>query len=792
MRELKKYKSTYILIFLLSGFLGFAQTIPLGHWRTHLAYKEGIAIAQGNGKVYYASKGGMYSYNLSDNSFELMSKLSGLSDEFVSAINFDMPSNTLVIAYQNANIDIIQNNTVFNLPDIKIKEMQGNKIINSIYFRGQYAYLSCGFGIVVVDIIKHEISETYFIGTGGAAINIRDVNCDGTNLFASTDKGIYMAPLNSVNLADYSSWTFQTGLPIGIYNTMAYFNGKLYANFAKRLTNGTSWYQDTVYKYNGTSWSRSNISPDNFKRLRLGVNNTLIAVGEYWLSIYDSNENLTGSNYYNYGFGTSTPADAFIDNNSTAWIADKILGLVKVPLSGMGEALVPNGPRTTNVFALGSGSGNVWLVPGTITGNWGGNSWLTDGVSVFSNNSWSTIYGKQPPASMDTIPDVVGLCVDTTSVNHAFAGSWHRGLLEFKDGSLVKVYSPANSTLKSQQTAPGYYSVRVGGIAMDPDGNVWVSNSGVYSILSVKKKDDSWQSFDFFSFVSQFTVANEIVIASSLMVTKTDGQKWINIPRANSIVVYSDNGTFAQPNNTNTKILTAGKGKGNFPGNLVNCFTEDHDGAIWIGTDMGIAVIYSPENIFNGGNYDAQQIFVQQDGYTGYLLATEQITAIAVDGANRKWIGTQGSGVFLVSADGTTQINHFTVENSPLLSNEINAITIDGRSGEVFFGTINGVISYRGTATDGGDSFGQVYAFPNPVKHDYTGPIAIKGLVQDADVKITDITGALVYHTKALGGQAIWNGTNFSGQRAQTGVYLVFCSNDDGTKTYVTKILFIN
>jgi ligand-binding sensor domain-containing protein len=224
----------------------------------------------------------------------------------------------------------------------------------------------------------------------------------------------------------------------------------------------------------------------------------------------------------------------------------------------------------------------------------------------------------------------------------------------------------------------------------------------------------------------------------------------------------------------------------------VFCIAKDLDGEIWIGTDKGIAVFYSSENVFTDDNYDAQQILVELDGYVQYLLELETVTAIAVDGSNKKWIGTQNAGVFLVSADGTEQIYHFTEDNSPLFSNTITSIAINNETGEVFFGTNKGIISYKNTATIGATEYSNVYAYPNPVRKDYNGLIAIKGLVRDVNVKITDISGTLIFETKAEGGQAIWNGKNFYGVKAQTGVYLVFCSNEDGSETIVAKILFIN
>ena len=191
-------------------------------------------------------------------------------------------------------------------------------------------------------------------------------------------------------------------------------------------------------------------------------------------------------------------------------------------------------------------------------------------------------------------------------------------------------------------------------------------------------------------------------------------------------------------------------------------------------------------------DFDAQQILVEQDGYFQYLLEAEAVISIAIDGANRKWLGTDGAGVFLMSEDGTQELEHFTIDNSPLFSNSVTSIAINHENGEVFFGTEKGIVSYRGTATGAQEVFTDVYAYPNPVRQGYNGVIAIKGLVADADVKITDLTGSLIYQTTSLGGQAIWNGMNFRGDKAQTGVYLVFATNEDGATKMVTKILFIN
>jgi ligand-binding sensor domain-containing protein len=274
-----------------------------------------------------------------------------------------------------------------------------------------------------------------------------------------------------------------------------------------------------------------------------------------------------------------------------------------------------------------------------------------------------------------------------------------------------------------------------------------------------------------------------------------NNQKWILMRYSNqnpySILVFTDNGTPDNPADDRSIKLNSTAGNGGIPGNNVYAIAEDLQGQVWIGTEKGIAVFYSPENIFTGAYFDCQQILVQQGLYYQYLLENETVTAIAVDGANRKWIGTDRGGIFLVSSDGTQQIEHFTEDDSPLFSNRITSIAIN-QEGEVFIGTDKGVISYKSTATPGGETSSDVYAYPNPVKEGYSGLIAIKGLVQDAQVRITDISGTLIYSTTAEGGQAIWDGKTHDGKKAKSGVYLVFASNDTGKEKVVTKILIIN
>jgi len=205
-----------------------------------------------------------------------------------------------------------------------------------------------------------------------------------------------------------------------------------------------------------------------------------------------------------------------------------------------------------------------------------------------------------------------------------------------------------------------------------------------------------------------------------------------------------------------------------------------------------VVTYYNPDNVFDDPNFNASRILLDLgDGTAQYLLKYETITTIAIDGANRKWFGTANSGAFLLSEDCSEQILHFTESNSPLFSDKILNISINNTTGEVFFATDKGLVSYRNDATEGLTTFNQPYAFPNPVSNGYEGVISLIGLVRNAHVKITDISGNLVYETIANGGMATWNGKDFQGNKVHTGIYLAFCSNDDGSETKVVKILII-
>jgi len=779
-----------VAILALSAFFWFSpeikSQIAIGEWRDHLPYNRTISIASAGNLVYCATPYSLFYYDKTDSRISRLSKVNGLSDIGINCIAFSEEYQTLVIAYSNTNIDLIKGNTIINISDIKRKQILGNKTINNIMFADSIAYLACGFGIVALDIKNEEFPEpVYYIGDNGSQVNVLDVTIGMDSIYAATESGIYKAALNSPNLADFSYWNVDQRLyPDAFFNVIQYFHNKLIVN---REIEG--WNLDTTYYYDYSThaWNVFTDVDNSHKPSLKTIGDVLLVVSEGRLKIFD--ENLTTlMHIYSQSGRFVNLRDATIDSDDQIWLADFDIGLIKVLDEWTGEFISPNGPFSTNVFDMSFENENLWVASGGHGSDWG-KLYISSGAYSFINEQWKSYNRAYGYTAFDSISDMICVAVDPQNSNRALVGTWQSGVMEFLNGELVNIYDDHNSSLEKW---PAANYIAISGLAFDQDNNLWVVNSGAPSLVSVMEPGGEWTSFSLGSNASGIDTKN--------MIVDSYDQKWIMLRSDNKLLVFSENGTIGNPNDDFVKTLTNSAGSGNLPGTKVFSIAQDLDGEIWLGTDEGIGVIYSPQNVFGGqaGTYDAQQIKVQVGIYVQYLLETETVTAIAVDGDNRKWMGTDRAGVYLMSADGTEEILHFTEENSPLYSNAIVDIEINGKTGEVFFGTDRGIISYKSTATEGGQTFDHVTVYPNPVREGYSGTIAIKGLVEYSDIKITDISGTLIYATRVdqnstgRGGQVVWDGRNFDGRKASTGVYLVFATDDEGNEKMVTKIMFIN
>jgi hypothetical protein len=737
---------------------------PVGSWSDHLVYSTANSVAVGSDQVYASTGMSLLIYNKSYAELKKMSRINGLSENGISTISWSEENKTLIIAYESTNVDLLKNNIIYNLPDILRKYIPVRKIINKIRTNGRYAYLASSFGIIVIDLVKKEIYDTWKPGIDSDGAEVFDIAFGNDKIYASTVIGIFSADLSNQGLSYFGNWDRMNSLtnPTGKYTSLVFSGNQLYGNLAGSGSTG-----DQVYGINssGTLFS-----------YQPGVTNTSFDPAPAGFTISSSN----GIKYYNsngiliktissYGKANPVVAQAVVENNDI-WIADINSGLIKGENMDSFNALTLPGPVSNNAFNISSLNGKTVICGGGVDNFWN-NDGIPLAISIYENSTWTSI-------SAGAIFDPMRALIDPNDNNHIYVSTWGNGLLEYENNNLIKQYTETNSPLLA--AIPGH--VRLCGMAIDKSKNIWITQSGTPGSIKVLKPDGSWV-------VNPLTI-DAPVIGDIIITTK--GQKWIILPKGNGLFVLDDNNTPDVFSDDKVKKLQVQDSE-NQTIRFVYSLAEDLDGNIWVGTDQGPVIYFNPENVFTG-NLKASRILIpRNDGSNlgDYMLKTETITSIAIDGANRKWLGTAGAGAYLLSSDGKTQIRNFNMRNSPIFSDSIIGLAIDSKSGDVWFGTSKGIQSFRGDATLGEEKFTRVLTFPNPVRQDFSGNVTITGLMKDSQIKITDISGNLVYETVSEGGTATWDLNTYTGKRVATGVYLVFCASKDGSQSFVTKMLVI-
>jgi len=769
---MKRTKQIIAVALCAFAFVAAAQQndfgVGIGKWRTHLPYQKVIDVDIMHSRVYAATPYELFYYDTEDYSLNILNKINGLSDVGVKAIRYSSHNDLLLVAYTNANIDLVHaDGKISNISDIKNASIMGNKTINDICFDNNMAYLSCGFGIVVIDLSRKEVKDTYFIGDHGKHLWINDIALLDGNIYAASVDGLYHTSLTTGNPADYSQWQIETSLPQAELSEVEAWNGQLIVN--KVHTDDLC--RDTLFLFDGTSWAvfqNTDMADDNFSCIRVS-NNMLYLCGMYGIYFMDNNMNVVETE--GWPGGSTNPLSVVAGNGETIWIGDTYRGLIMSEHRTWGNEMRPYGPETNNVFELKSAGNDVWVATGGRQSDWS-KMWNNDGVAHYNGESWETVSSSQIP----DYPDFVSSAVNPLNNSNVFLASWGHGVFELENGNVVNHFDETNSSLRAIVSID---ATLVGGVAFDSKNALWAVNSGANDLLS-RYKDGAWQSYN-------LGPVNSAIDVGSMMIDNNDS-KWIIKRMDGMILVFNENYNVSE-----AVTLTSEVGHGNLPGATAYCMATDLNGAVWIGTDKGIAVIYNPQNIFiSGKSYDASLIMVPRNDGSGQadaLFSGQKILSIAVDGGNNKWIATEG-GVYQMSPDGLTRLNYFSTENSPLLTNAVNTMAIND-DGEVFFGTDNGIISYRGNASKGKSTSSDVVVYPNPVRPDYDGPIGIKGLVSDSEVKITTVGGSLVKRLESDGGQAVWDRTTIDGRQVTSGVYLVFASDKYGIETCVARIVLI-
>ncbi|MDL2315189.1 hypothetical protein LJC16_02910 [Bacteroidales bacterium OttesenSCG-928-C19] len=761
---------------------GFAQTSKpqVGTWRDHLAHSQATKLAVAGDRVYAGGASGLYYYDRQDGSVNRMTKVQGFSDFGVTNLAYCKKKNALVITYENSNIDLYIDDVVYNISDLKRSSAYSSKNIHNIIFEGNYAYLSCDFGILVLDLDRKEIYNTYaYIGEGGTQVKVNAIAFNDTSIYAATANKIYYADKNDPLLMVYEHWNYvDDALFDNVSNVMdvCVFNNKLVVAIEKDTDTAFYYYQDT--------WTKFADIKSNFIKTQI-VGNNLCTFERDEVNVYNKEFVKTDS----VATISSIPChfeirDGEIAEDNSLWISQSwdYLSYINDYRKGnpcWQSITAPTSPASVHAYRMAYTDGRMLLVPGGLTFGLVPR-YLSPAVFTFESNRWKEL---DKGIGLDGIADFVDIAVDPKDKNHYYVASAGAGIVEIKDNKPVMLYDDTNTNDALLRYVQGDYGViRAVAVEFDSEGNLWVLNSLQDRALVVRYADGTWTNF----YTASVVTNNEM---KDLLVSNYTNLKWF-IGKGNRIFVHDGENKFGyiDPNNGN-----------DLKSSSINCLAEDKNGIIWIGTDKGIKTVYNTWDVFSGATLPGQLnvscgvIHAKNELHdeTRYLLETTPVTAIAIDGANRKWVGTQNAGVFLFSENMDEQLLSFTAENSILFSNNILDIEINQSTGEVFFVTDNGVVSYMGEATQGDIEYTDVYVYPNPIRPDYDGPIAIKGLVENSLIHITDVAGNVVYTTQSLGGQAIWNGRNLSGKRVATGVYLVFVADKEGEKRVVTKLLFI-
>lgn len=755
--------------------------VGIGQFRDHLAYNRYYSVAVSDDYIYAAAQNSISYLAKSqadewDFSFSKWSKSNGLSDVEIAQIACGGNKNSLVIAYTNGNIDVINDDELVNVPDVKNKQINGSKQVRQIRFSGNYCYLVYSFGTVILDLSTLLVKDTWYSGHDAELSFYDFVEANG-RYYMATSNGVFSIDKQNHSAANFSVWDKEQELTNQEFNIIAAFQGKVYANrhsFHESSSEGGRTL-DSIFVLEDGHWHYQAFDIEELKTMSATEQELLLTNWQNFVA-YDG-QNADSWGIYEGGKTPSLVAGAsdrgfvwLCDQDNGLWMCHRPTGSIKLVNS--------NGPFSNQVYHLSCENGVLAAVPGGYNGY--APAYFDPACSFFYAEKWGYITNFQ---HIPFAHDMINVIVSPTDPSLSYIASWGCGLYKCINGEVVEHYDQSNSTLKANESG----LILVSGLSFDSYGNLWVANADSPTIINVLKTDGTWKAIPKLASQDNEDIAQNIYVDSR-------GFKWITYPRnassTHSLCVYYDNKTIDNTSDDALRIVNMNSAA-HVETSSVRCITEDKDGEMWIGTNKGIKVIYNPAKVFEGTALP-QNILLEQGGYTSVLLEFEEITSIKVDGANRKWISTAKAGAFLMNENGTEELLHLTAENSSLLSNVIYDIAIDGITGEVFFATDKGLCSYHGTATEGREDYSNITVFPNPVHSGYTGNIAVNGLMENSFCKIVDAAGHLIWQGYAYGGQLIWNGMDFRGRRPATGVFFVFASDKTGKQKKVAKFLFIN
>lgn len=778
-------KTFLVLIFAFFNILLLSAQNLSGLWEGHFSYLSIKDVVSSNEKVYAASENAIFSYDIVSKELENITTINGLSGESISTIHFSENYGLLVIGYDNGLIEIYNDATkeVLSVVDIldKYTIPPNAKRINHFNELNESIYISADFGISVFDLSRLEFGDTYFIGTGGTQIKVNQTTIfDGYIYAACEDNGaIKRGLLTSSNLIDFQEWE---QLSSGNFNGIEAVGDKLYCTSTNRR----------IYEIHGVSLTQLFVYPSQPLDLK-SSNEQLVVTTQNNVYVYDASFTLLANpiltSEYNTVFTSATLTQEGI------YIGSKNFGVLRTMQDNVSTFIEihPDGPLRNNIFSIATGYGSVWVTYGDYTTYYNPGPFIMEGVSQLYDEQWNNI----PYENVFGLRNLNTISINPLNPEQVFISSFHDGMLEINNGAAGQRFDDTNSGLESLflASAPNYKSIRVSGAGFDQNGVLWSISSLVDAPLkSYDPGSNVWRSFDFTPLIPDGfdnLGFNEIEI--------TDSGTIFVASFSYGVVGFNENGG-------NNLLNNVSDGEGNLPTSSVRALAMDKGGQLWIGTDIGLRVLYNTSGFFND-DVTTDEIVILDNGIPKELLQDQYVSDIKVDGSNNKWIATIGAGLFYFSPDGQQTIYHFTKDNSPLPSNNVNEVSIDSDNGVIYIGTDKGLVSFISGGSAPTEELVDAYAYPNPVRPGFnmaTEKIKIKDITDNVNIKITDIEGNLVaeaqsrtnsryrgYNLEIDGGTAYWNGKNMANNTVASGVYLVMISDMETLETKVLKLMVI-
>ena len=745
---------TKLFIFITMIFTSLNAQNDKARWNDLFSYSNVKLLEEVNGVIYCGTENGIFLFNPKNptNDWIKLNKTNFLNNVGVSAMAYDKESDSFLVGYENGGLDLLRSGESTMVLDIKWNGFSGDKKVNHILINDGIAFISGAFGIVSYDLKDEEFKET--TRTNSAKIDdvtilnivVNDATILNNKLYIATSKGIFSSELTSkkLNNPNINLWTVQN-LNQNVSN-IELFEKEIYYSVENELK--------TI---SGTPVSEAfNFIED----LKLS-NEKLIITQNNQISVLGSGDYSKSE----INFNTAISIDNIVYGGS---VNHGIINLSNL------EEFYPDGPFNNKAWSVTTKNGKVWIAPGG-TEAYTNVLENNDGFFYYDTKRWNNFRSKE----IFDIKDILRIAAHPDKENNSFIvssfnkygrdGNGRTDLLEF------------DADLKPKKIINNQFpSSRISGLAYDKLGNLHIGasypdgkspdyNSAYYVERS---KNGTWKS-------------NNVDKTSAIVALSPD---------FSDIYTYypsGRNGGGVTVLNKKHEIVTTLTTTNKLPVNNVLTVANDRLNNLWIGTEQGLVVLYGADNAISSNNIIAEPIVIIQDGIPEALLTDVGIYSIKVDNANRKWIATNGAGVYYVSESGEETKLHFTSKNSPLPSDIVYDVSIDETTGKVFFATEKGVVSYNGDVSTETNNFNDAIAYPNPYRPEYTGNITIKNLPNRALVKITDIVGNLLFEKKADGGVIEWNTNNSKGKPVASGIYLVLMTNADGTETKTLKLAVV-